>query len=222
LLKDRSWYSKFRSVDLDEVGSWWITFDGPAHLALAQKKFRFHTGGATSPQWRQAAQMSDFFVLQALLSREMVRLGRLLRRNYCTRAAECLATALYAGRLRRRWRWRDPISIFAPDDSAMAVHPETAFDRLLAPGREKELVDFVFAHMVPEKLALIRPATATSAAPITPAGAVTAGNDRSLSIEWTSRGATIGGCRILARHELPLDNVLYIVDGVLPSANFNS
>jgi hypothetical protein len=219
LLKDRSWYTKSRPIDLDEVGSWWITFDGPAHLALAQQKFRFHTNGGTSDRWRRAGQMSGFFVLQALISREMIRLARLLKQNFCVKAAEYLATALYAGRLRRRWHLRGPVSIFAPDDSSLARHAGPNFERLLLPGHEKELADFMFAHVVPDRLALLHGASAKSRSSRTEAGEVRAANGRPLSIEWSARGATIGGRRILARHELPLGNVLYIVDGILPSAN---
>jgi hypothetical protein len=215
LLKDRSWYSRLQNVDIDEVGSWWITFDGPAHLALARTKFRFHTGNAMSERWRQAGQMSDFFVLQALISREVIRLGRLLRQNFCVRAAECLATALYAARLRRRWRWRGPVSIFAPDDVGMAPHADRLL-ALLTPGCEKNLTDFLFAHVVPEPLALMRPIDPNS--PPSAAGEVMAANGRPLRIEWTEHGATIGGCRILGHHPLPLGNMLYVVEGVLPSA----
>jgi len=70
---------------------------------------------------------------------------------------------------------------------------------------------------VPEPLALMRPIDPNSPPP-SAAGEVIAANGRPLRIEWTEHGATIGGCRILGHHPLPLGNMLYVVEGVLPSA----
>jgi hypothetical protein len=212
LLKDRDWYSDFRRADLDEIGAWWITFDGPAHLDLARSRIRFHTGAADGPDWRRAELQSDFFVVQSLIAREMIRLGRLLRRRHCQTAAECLATALYAARLRRRWRWRGPVTIFAPSDDSLKQHGDRVDRELLAPGCEKRLIDFAFGHLVPQALALDGGDQSD----------IRTANGHRLDIKRGQKTTTVGGRRVLQRVELPLGNVLHIVDGPLPSGGFET
>ena len=147
LRKDQSWYAAFQSLDIDEVGAWWIEFDGPAHLPLARSRFLFHTGGTDSLAWQRARRMSDFFILQTIISREIIRIGRVLKQNGCQIAAEILATALYAARLRRHWHWGPPLSIVASNDDALKPYHKDIVHHLLKPGREKELRNFVYTHV---------------------------------------------------------------------------
>jgi len=147
LMKDQNWYATPRKFDIDELGAWWITFDGAAHVPLARTHFHFHTKGTASPEWRRAELSSDFTVNQALLSRELIRTGRILKDNGCQIAAEILATALYGARLRRRWRWRGPLTISVPNDAALAPYKETIADRLLAAGKDAALIDYLSHHI---------------------------------------------------------------------------
>lgn len=197
LMKDHNWYSTPRTFDIDELGAWWITFDGAAHVPLARTSFRFHTGGTASPEWRRAERMSDFVVLQGLLSREIIRLGRILKNNDCVIAAEILATALYAGRLRRRWRWRGPQDIFVPNDIALARHRKRLFERYLVPGKEADLVDYLAHHMIP-----------TAAAKESEQPSVA--DQTLLAIEQAN---------IIKKIDLPFGNRLFIVNKLVRPAN---
>lgn len=197
LMKDHNWYSTRRSFDVDELGPWWITFDGAAHVPLARTKFRFHTGGTASPEWRRAEQMSDFAVLQGLLSREIIRAGRILKDNDCTIAAEILATALYAARLRRRWRWRGPQDILIPDDAALAPFKDQLVERYLAPGKEPDLIDYAAYH--------IKPAT-----PVDGGASATPDNNIPHGVQQAD---------IVKKIDLPFGNRLYILNRLVHPAN---
>jgi hypothetical protein len=211
LKKDQGLYSQIRPLDIDEIGAWWLTCDDPANLLLARTRFHFHAGGTHSPAWERARRKSDFFVLQAIASREIIRVGRLLKQNGCTLAAEIVATALYVTRLRRRWRWRPPVSIVVPNDVALAPYRQQIVSRLLAPGREKQLVDFVLAHVVRGKIPTDRSDTAAS--PFLDRATTLAG--QVLDVARDSRGLTIDGERVTNSITLPLENQLIIVDGDL-------
>ena len=206
LKKDQDWYTTFRHLDIDEIGAWWNTFYDPSNVPLSRTRFHFHTGGMHSPAWQRARRMSDFLVLQATISREIVRVGRLLRRNGCTIAAEILATAHYAARLRRHWRWPSPVSIVVSNDEALKPYRQDIVGQFLAPGREKELIDFVFDHVFAGTAGAIDHDLRSM-------------SGRIVNVEQDPRGLTLGGCRVITSMELPEDNRLLIVDGVLPSFN---
>jgi uncharacterized surface protein with fasciclin (FAS1) repeats len=203
LMKDTDWYFEERRADLDEIGAWWLSYEGPAHRELARQGYRFHAGAVTERAWQAAARQSDFFVTQALVAREMIRIGRALRAVRCRRAAEFLATALYGGRLRRRWRWPGPVTVFAPSDAALAALPGERTARLLSAAGGRELAAFVMAHVAPGALAPDRPGPR-------------AGIDgRTVSVERGADGLTVNGHGVRARHELPEGHVICVIDGVL-------
>jgi hypothetical protein len=219
LRKDQNWYAARRTLDIDEVGAWWIDYDGPPNLSLARSKFLFHTSGADSVAWRRARQMSDFFVRQAVVSREIIRTARVLKRNGCRIAASILATALYAARLRRCWRWNPPLIIVVPNDNALKPHQKGIAETLLRCGREKELLDFVSAHIFPVDASVqehLRAATDAHSEPFS--GQLLSINGHALIVDKQRRRLALGGRDVLANLELPLGNRLYIVDGLLPTA----
>ena len=207
LRKDELWYSLFRSMDIDEVGAWWLEFYDPANDLLAKTPYYFHTCGTSSVAWQRARRMSDFFAFQAMTSRECIRVGRLLKRNGCTIAAEILATALYAARLRRHWRWQSPISIIAPSDQALAPYRQIIAERLLGPGLEKVLISFVTSHVFRGRLTTGRASTLTG---------------HILDVDAESNTLSVGGSRVVRSFELPAQNKLFIVDNVLPSFDFGT
>jgi hypothetical protein len=203
LVKDRDWYFEEQRADLDEIGAWWIRFDGPAHQALSRQQFRFHAGPSSEAAWRAVERQADFFVTQALIAREMIRLGRELRRLGCFQAADLLATALYAGRLRRRWRWRGPVTVFAPTDAAFRKSPPDLCRDLVSPGTERRLIDFIQGHVV--------------AGDATSASLVTVGGGRIVR-EDGADGLRVNGARVVGRHEVAHGHVIYCLDDVFARA----
>lgn len=206
LNKDQTWYATPRGLDIDEVSSWWLAFDDPAFLHLAQARFYLHSRGTDTPAWRRAKQMSDFFIFQAITGREIVRLGRILRANGCSIAAGVLATAHFAARLRRRWRWRAPVSIVVPDDAALSPFSEEIARRYLTPGCEDDLIDFVFGH-VAEGRAEGRHSMRTI-------------NGGTLSV--AADMSAIGGATVRQRIALPQGKELFIVDRPLAETKLAS
>jgi len=221
LKKDQNWYAAFQRLDIEEVGAWWLTFDGAAHLPLAKTRFLFHTGGRDSSAWQRAKGMSDFFVLQALISREIIRVGRLLKKNHCNIFAEILATALYAGRIRRQWHWSPPLSFVVPNDEALKPYRRDIVDRLLTPGHEKELVGFIFDHVFRCQSTLVQKCQGASEAATATDDRIVSVNGPSLAIRKARAGMTIGGRNVLSRSDLPLGNQLFVVDGTLPPASLS-
>lgn len=207
LMKDADWYFERRTADLEEVGAWWLDYEGPAHRELARQRLRFHDRDMTEPAWRTAERQSDFFVAQAVVAREMIRIGRALRAMGCRRAAELLATALYTARLRRRWHWPGPVTVFAPSDAAFARLPPDEYRRLLSAGNEHELVDVVMAHVAPD--AIDAPTEPRLPLPLATV------DGRKLSIEHAPQGLRVNGLAVLERRELPGGHVVCVIDGVL-------
>jgi uncharacterized surface protein with fasciclin (FAS1) repeats len=203
LQKDVDWYFHERPADLDEIGAWWINFDGPAHAALASRHFRFHTGDFTEARWREVERQSDFFVAQALTAREMIRVGRALRAEGCDAAAQCLATALYAARLRRYWRWSGPVTVFAPVDTGLDAWPERQLQELLAPGNERALREMIFSHVVSGVVDPVRVTTTTTV------------NGLRLEFAQAPHAVTVNGKNLLSRTELAHGSVLFLIEAPL-------
>ncbi|MBI3514709.1 MAG: fasciclin domain-containing protein [Proteobacteria bacterium] len=206
LMKDTDWYFEPRTADLDEIGAWWLNYEGPAHQTLASQQYRFHAGDPTERAWQAVARQSDFFVVQALIAREMTRIGRTLKGIGCKSAAELLATALYGGRLRRRWRWPGPVTVFAPNDAAIAALSRERYGRLLSRDGARELVDFIAAHVAPGVLG--------DAGDARPAATV---GGHALSFAGDGDDLRVNGHAVLARHALPEGHVVCVIDGVLAS-----
>jgi hypothetical protein len=201
LMKDADWYFEPQRADPEEIGAWWLDYEAPAHGALVRQHFRFHAGAAIERAWRTIALRSDFFVTQVLIAREMLRIGRTLKQLGCRRAAELLATALFAARLRRRWRWFGPVSVFAPIDAAFDGPEAARYGRLVSVGAERELIAFIAAHAACGTLADTRSMT-------TVAGTA-------LSLERAGNRLRVGNRAVLERHELEHGHVVYVIDGVL-------
>jgi len=201
LLKDMDWYLHPRRADLDEVGSWWIEFDGPAHLDLAGSHFRFHEGEVTEAQWRAVERHSDFFVTQALIAREITRAGRTLKEYGYGWAAKCIAVALYAGRLRRHWHWRGPLTVFAPNEDAFAALGTERLAHLLSKAGDAELREAVLSHVV------------SGSVDLGTAGELRSVNGKRLAI--SEGGGRVNGHRILATIPLPYGSVIHITEGLL-------
>lgn len=209
LLKDRNWYTRPARLDIDEVGAWWINFDGPAHGRLASRKFRFHMGAMSEEAWLRAEAQSSFLIVQSLLAREMIRIGRWMTGNAHERAAMCLATAYYCGRLRRKWTWSGPVTIFCPTDAAFSDLTDDEFETLLAAGNETALLDFIKAHVVNGRLDL-----GTGDADGYGVTTTTVGQQQ-VEIAVVNGSLRVNGHEITARHDLPHGHIIYEIDVLL-------
>lgn len=201
ILKDFDWLLHPRRADLDEIGSWWIEFDGPAHRDLARSCFRFHEGDVTEARWKVVERQSDFFVTQALIAREMIRVGRILKRHNYTSAAKCLAVALFAGRLRRYWHWRGPVTVFAPNDAAFEEFTPGTLAQLMSTGSDTELRTFVLSHVVSGEFDL---RTVRELRTV---------NNRLLEI--SGDGSRVNDRRILETIPLLHGSVIHVTDGLI-------
>jgi Fasciclin domain len=202
ILKDMDWYLHPRRADLDEIGSWWIDFDGPAHLDLARQYFRFHEGDVTESLWRNVERQSDFFVAQALIAREITRIGRVLKEHNYVSASTCLAVALYAGRLRRHWCWRGPVTVFAPDENSFSALSANQLKTLLSKEGDEALRNAVLSHVVSGQVDLRSERDVQTV------------NGNRLKVSKDSR-IRINGCPVLETISLPHGNMIHVIDGLL-------
>jgi len=141
-------YFRPAPADPDDIGGWWTQFFSPTHDPLSKARFRVVLENQ-GRSFERAAHASDFLVAQATVARNIHLVWKKLQQMKCLQAARCLAVAYFCARLRRRWRWRGPISILAPGDGAFQKAGTTLLSRLLAPGCEEALWKFIKAHILP-------------------------------------------------------------------------
>lgn len=203
----RNWYFTRRHANADEIGAWWLGFDGVVQRRLAARSLRFHTGDRTEAAWRRVERQSDFFVHQITTACDMVRLCRTLDMLGCRHGAELLATALYGNRLRRKWLWAGPVTVFCPGDDAFAALGETGWNALLAPENADHLFAAITAHVVNEPL---NPPNHTGIA----VEARTIGGGR-VVLETDGPRLTVNGRAVSDHVDLPHGHRLYLIDGFL-------
>jgi uncharacterized surface protein with fasciclin (FAS1) repeats len=114
-----------------------------------------------------------------------------------------LAVALYAGRLRRHWHWPGPVSVFAPNDEALAALGQDGLERLLSKDGDAALRALVLAHVV------------SGAADLGAAAELRSVNGNRLEI--SGGGTRVNGRRVLETIRLPHGSAIHVTDGLLSS-----
>lgn len=213
LLKDRDWYARPGRLDIDDIGAWWNAFDGPAHRYLASHRFRFHSVPVTEALWRRIEAQSDFLVVQSSIAKEMIWIGRFLLEHGHRLAAACFAVAYYYGKLRRKWIWRGPVTIFCPTDEAFSEFSKEELDSLFAPGREAELVDLIEAHIAVGRIDI----PMDEGSLLAEGAAITIETLVGGRVTIAAQGSTVSAneVKISARHDLSHGSTIYEIGRVL-------
>ena len=151
MLKDADLYARRSPMTPDRVsnmGGWLNYFLTPPDLIESRRTYRFALReSANDIAFRRVRNALGFYACQVRLTGAMYRVTRELHRANCTLAAQLIATAHYAGRLRRHWRAKGAVTAFVPENKAIETWGLRHFDTLLMPGKEKQLLDAVFAHV---------------------------------------------------------------------------
>ena len=117
-----------------------------------ESHFPFEITRREDEEWRtargRAVVAGGFYRSQVVAAGKLYRLFVALRAHGCFRAANILAAAVYAGRLRRRIGVRRRAIILVPTDKALSGPDGDKVRALLQPGREREFLDLISDHVL--------------------------------------------------------------------------
>ena len=137
-------------IRLSNLAGWWDCFATAA--CERESRFPFEVTRQEDEEWRaaraRAVAAGGFYRSQVVAAGKLYRLFVALRAHGCFRAANILAAAVYAGRLRRRIGVRRRAIVLVPTDKALAGPDGDKVRALLQPGREREFLDLISDHVV--------------------------------------------------------------------------
>jgi hypothetical protein len=135
---------------VSNLGSWWRCFTTAA--CERKSRYPFELPRQEDEEWRagrlRAVAAGSFHVSQVIAAGRLYELFVALRTQGYFRAANILAAAVYAGRLRRRIGVRCRATILVPTDKALSGADGDKLRALLQPGRETELLDLISDHVL--------------------------------------------------------------------------
>jgi hypothetical protein len=135
---------------LSNLAGWWNGFTTAA--CERESQFPFELTSQDDDEWHtaraRAIAAGRFYRSQVVAAGKVYRLFVALRAHGCFRAANILAAAVYAGRLRRRIGVRRRAILLVPTDKALAGPDGDKVRALLQPGREREFLDLIGDHVL--------------------------------------------------------------------------
>jgi hypothetical protein len=150
------WYRPWPldAIRLSNLGGWWDWHGTRSCERESEFPFELFVrhGGERAPRHERsrAVAAGRFYRSQVLISAKVFRLFMTLRERGFYQAAALLASAVYAGRLRRHLGLRRGAILLVPMDAAFDAD-RARIRELLWPGRERELLDLVGDHIVLEQ-----------------------------------------------------------------------
>lgn len=168
LFKRIEWYYRPWRLDatrLSQIGGWWNFFTPPGCAKDSETAHEFCVND--DALWRagcaRAAAGGRLFRAQVIVAGRIYRLIIELQKLGLGRSAALLAAALYSTDLRRRIGLHDNATLLVPQDGAYDKAGAADVWALLAPGRERELVDLVRDHiLLPVEESAVLPTSKTA------------------------------------------------------------
>ena len=137
-------------IRLSNLAGWWDCFTTAA--CERESRFPFELTRQQDEEWRagraRAVAAGGFYRSQVIASGKLYQLFVALRTHEYFRAANMLAAAVYAGRLRRRFGVRRHAIVLVPTDQALSGPDGDKVRALLQPGREREFLDLISDHVL--------------------------------------------------------------------------
>lgn len=157
LLKFMNLYYRSWEMTEDRLSSfaWWFNnFASKANDIESAHSYVFPIAGNISRSaMRRLHAQGDIYRSQALAARTIFRVWAKLTELGCDRAAAIVATAHYAGRLRRSRLFEFPLTVLVPNNAALGLDGRQSTNQS-ALERRKELVLRVYDHCFPGNHAL--------------------------------------------------------------------
>lgn len=123
------------------------------YFAAQELRMPLDPADSSGAEWDQGTREGDAFMKEASVDLAAVNLHYALRGEGCRKAASVLSLALHETDLAKRITC-PPLGkqgvVLAPSEAAFAEFGEERLKRLLAPGHEQELVDFLLLHYRPD------------------------------------------------------------------------
>ena len=145
------YFQKSRAAP-DQIGGWWKQFYTEVQDPLSGRKFTVAPACCGKERTRPMECASDFLINQSAIARNSHQIWSHLNRLNYHQAAKVLAVAFFCARLRRKWHWRGPISILAPEDAAFEKLGTDILNSFLKEGSEDRLLGLIHNHIFPLSL----------------------------------------------------------------------
>jgi uncharacterized surface protein with fasciclin (FAS1) repeats len=108
---------------------------------------RLHYGSMTQTRWNAIAERSDAVFHHVRMNRTLIHLWELLKEHGCRQVARLISLAVFTLKLSPRLLIERPLTIFVPNDDAIAALPPGAFDRLIHREGRRDLLDAMLDHV---------------------------------------------------------------------------
>jgi hypothetical protein len=114
---------------------------------LDQVCTRLHYGSMTEATWQPVVERSDAVFRSVRMKRTFIHLWELLKAHGCRQAARLITLVVFTLKLPPRLLTKRPLTIFVPNDDAIAALPPGAFDRLIDREGRRDLLSAMRDHV---------------------------------------------------------------------------
>jgi uncharacterized surface protein with fasciclin (FAS1) repeats len=108
---------------------------------------RLHYGSMTETRWNPIVESSDAVFRRVRMNRTLIHLWELLKEHGCRQAARLISLAVFTLKLPPRLLTERPLTIFVPNDDAIAALSPGAFDRLIHREGRRDLLNAMLDHV---------------------------------------------------------------------------
>lgn len=112
---------------------------------------RLHYGEMTKAAWQPVVHRSETIFRRVRMMRAFMQIWELLKKEGCRQAARLISLALFTLKLPNSFLIEQPLTIFVPDDTAVASFPRSSLSRLLDRKFRRDLLRIMLSHVVMEE-----------------------------------------------------------------------
>jgi Fasciclin domain len=214
LAKDPDWWFNIRHVDALRTAVWWSVHEIPESARLSSAPLRFCVKGPTSDRWADAKTKSDRFVRRARRLLRIVNIARTITFQLGGHRSSVIVAALHSSCwLQRQFTLDESLTMVVPTDAAYADLPDWFWQQVFSHGANLRYLAGLVADYI------IRGAVPLAESGESAAGEVEvrAVSGRPLRWKRSGRVLTVDGVRVLSSGRTLGGDVLYLVDGLLPT-----
>jgi len=153
--KDAAWHMEYRLATPLFLAQWWLRYDSPANDFIASARIRWHTGPMTLKAWRREEIRSDRLIRDTIMTREGLRIWRVINEMGHQKAASLLALAIGQRLFSKAFRNPSRAMIFVPSDEAFQRLCGDKIDELAKPENVGGLLTFLRHHVVFDPVASV-------------------------------------------------------------------
>jgi uncharacterized surface protein with fasciclin (FAS1) repeats len=153
--KDAAWHMEYRVAAPLFLAQWWLRYDSPANDFIASTRIRWHIGPMTPKAWRWQEIRSDRLIRDTIMTREGLRIWRVINEMGHQKAASLLALAIGQRLFSKAFRNPSRALILVPSDETLQRLCGDKIDELAKPKNALRLLTFLRHHVVFDSMASI-------------------------------------------------------------------